>query len=364
MKKKNIKGTFRIIVILSLIYMVSILRTDTAYAEWQAEASDSLIMIMRKEGSFLQKRSGNFCTESECEEALRRWGIESGDPDGIAYNYKCVGFDCQAPSQQHPGGTIVREPSQQTGSWQAEDERQRLVEEKRQAHDRQKRELLRNLKGSPAQGVEIKAPSAGTGQLQLKTYSGTGGKALGSALKQLESVAGSSEEARKTDDLEAARKRSEFKVRPHGGIPAESVRVPDVPAPTLTAAQIQARDHITRIRETVVSKLMEAQSTLEKTRERTEKTKEDIAAKKDELIEIDKRFNHRRYKKESLVVKKDNATRELDDLEKLALELEREAAQLNENADQQRRKYEELNKQEKNVLSNPEHAEEYMRQMR
>lgn len=364
MKKKNIEDTFKIIVILSFIYMVSIMMAGTANAEWQVESSDSIIMISRKEGSVFPKRQGSFCTRSECEEALRQWGIESGDPDGIAYNFKCVGFDCPAPSQQRPGGTIEREPSQQTGSWQPEDERQRLEEEKRQAHDRQKRELLRNLKGSPAQSAEIKVPSAGTGQLQLKTYSGTGGKTLGSALKQLESVAGSSEEARKTDDLEAARKRSEFKVRPHGGIPAESVRVPDVPAPILTAAQIQARDHITRTRETLVSELMEAQGKLAKTRESTEQTKKDIAAKKEEITEIDKRFKQPRWKKEYLIDKKAKATREMDDLEKLALELEREAARLNENADRQRRKYEELNKQEKDVLSNPEHAEKYVRQMR
>jgi hypothetical protein len=364
MKKKNIKGAFRIIVMLSFIYMVLPLRADTAQAEWQVEASDSIIMIMRKEGSTLPKRQGSFCTRSECEEALRRWGIESGDPDGIAYNFKCVGFDCPAPPQQQPGGATERGPSQQTRSWQSEDGRQKAEEEKRQAHDKQREELLRNLKGSPAQSAEIKAPSAGTGQLQLKTYSGTGEKKTDGALKQLESVAGSSEEARTMDDLEAARKRSEFRVRPHGGIPVESVRVPDLPAPTLTAAQIQARDHITRTRETLVSELLEAQSKLAKTRESTEKTKEDIAAKKEELAKIDKRFNHPRFKKEHLIDQKAKATREMDDLEKLALELEKEAAQLNENADQQRRKYEELNKQEKAVLDNPEHAEEYVRQMR
>ncbi|MBS3907999.1 MAG: hypothetical protein KGZ49_13285 [Syntrophaceae bacterium] len=348
-----------------------LLGAHTSHAKWEVEYSDWLIGAMRDQGIFRSKRAGSFATRNECEKVRRDAVIQSGDPS-LDMHTKCVGFDepsyqaQPSPSPSHPGETQQDALHYRSRHQEDRSEKERRDEEERQqeAYLKQKEDLLRRLKGSPSQSAGIKTPSAGIRKLELKTYSGTGGKTAGGALKQLESVAGSSEEARATDDLEAARKQSEFKVRPHGGIPVESVRVPDVPAPTLTAAQIQARDHITRTRETLVSELMETQNKLEKTRERTEKTKEDIAAKKEEIIKIDKRFNHPRYKKEFLVVKKDNAAKELDDLEKLALELEREATQLNDNADQQRRKYEELNKQEKDVLNNPEHAEEYMRQMR
>lgn len=234
MKKKTIKGSFRKIAMSSFISMALPMSADTAHAEWQVEASDSIIMIMQKEGVSTPKRQGSFCTRSECEEALRRWGIESGDPDGIAYNFMCVGFDCPSPSQQQPAGTTAAPPGVDRRRLQAEQEAWAAQQAELARQQAAQTELARQAREKElAKQREFERDREELAR-QLKSP----------ALRQLESVAGSSQQATGTasaGQLDPARQQADFVAGP-GGIPVSSVSVPAPQTPVARLKEYVARE--------------------------------------------------------------------------------------------------------------------------
>ena len=67
----------------------------------QIEYSDWLVNVFRQQGMSLDKRTGNYASQSECEQALRDAVDQSGDPY-LANHMRCV--DCTSPAAQPLSG--------------------------------------------------------------------------------------------------------------------------------------------------------------------------------------------------------------------------------------------------------------------
>lgn len=120
----------------------------------QIEYSDWLVNVVRQQGRSLDKRIGNYASQSECEQALRDAVEQSGDPN-LANNMRCV--DCTSPSAQPPSGSAAPglggPSSQATGSSATGRDVQAVF-------DRNNQELLQSLKvgHGTASGLNLKTP--------------------------------------------------------------------------------------------------------------------------------------------------------------------------------------------------------------
>lgn len=132
----------------------------------QIEYSDWLVNVFRQQGVSLGKRTGNYASQSECEQALRNAVDQSGDPN-LANNMRCV--DCASPAARPPSDYAPGPEgasSRDTGSSTTGQDTQANF-------DRNNQELLLALKGGQvsASGLNLKTPGVppapGTG-LALK----------------------------------------------------------------------------------------------------------------------------------------------------------------------------------------------------
>ncbi len=142
----------------------------------QIEYSDWLVNVFRQQGMSLDKRTGNYASQSECEQALRDAVDQSGDPY-LANHMRCV--DCTSPAAQPLSGYSVQGPE---GTTSQDSELSKTGRDVQAVFDRNNQELLQSLKGGhvPASGLNLKIPVTppvpGTG-LTLKPASPTAPKA-------------------------------------------------------------------------------------------------------------------------------------------------------------------------------------------
>ncbi len=180
-------------------------------AAWQIEHTDEYIKRMRTLGNTVPKRIGNFSTPEECEEMIRRIVSETNGavPASVM---RVVGFyDQQSASE--PSGRPTEDWGRQRAEQEAWAEQQAELARRQAEQARQQREKER-AKQRKFEGERDQLAD------QLKLPS----------LDQLESVAGSSQEAGGAASaglVEVARPQAEFVVSPTGGIPASSVSVPE-----------------------------------------------------------------------------------------------------------------------------------------
>jgi|GEM_PF-2061305 len=405
------------IVLLSVVVLL-LVTTATTYAKWEIEYSDGLIRAMRRAGAPIEKRVGNFATRNECQQALEDAVRRSGDYT-LRNNMTCVGSDDPTPSQRHPGRTPQGKLSQQTYLGQSEDDKQRTEQEKAEkekaeAFEREKEKLLEAFKrgssaeitvpdigttglplkgsgasqttGSKPQDLTLKGrttPQTGTTGLPLKGAGDTKPTASKSydpalkertvkAIKQLNCSAYwalNAVSAAEKDDYDTARRYGEFSAQAKGGntasgCPEIKVYVPDMPPPLEANPQIQLYNHILQQVEMLVPAIIETQKKILDTKTQLEKKESEITIKKAEINTLDKRINHPRYKQEILLAKKETAEKELDELTKMAMALEKDAVLLNKNADEQRRKQSDLQGMYQSVSANPQRAEELTKKVR
>lgn len=405
------------IVLLSVVVLL-LVTTATTYAKWEIEYSDGLINAMRRAGAPIEKRVGNFATRNECQQALEDAVRRSGDYT-LRNNMTCVGSDDPTPSQRHPGRTPQGKLSQQTYLGQSEDDKQRAEQEKAEkekaeAFEREKEKLLKAFKGGTSTGITV--PDIGTTGLPLKgsgssqttgskpqdltlkggttPQTGTTGLPLKGAgdtkptisksydpaikektvkaIKQLNCSAYwalNAVSAAEKDDYEMARRYGEFSAQAKGGntasgCPEVKVYVPDVPPPLEANPQIRLYNHILQQAGVLAVDIIETRQKIEKANSRLENTKKDINVKQEKIKEIDRLLNHPRGKKEVLSVQKEKTEKELDELTKMAMALEKDAAQLKKTADEHPGKLSDLQGMYQFVTENPQRAEELTKKVR
>lgn len=126
----------------------------------QIEYSDWLVNVFRQQGMSLDKRTGGYASQSECEQALRQAVAQSGDPN-LANNMRCV--ECAASATRPPSGHAAPALGGAAGlggeaSNAARDAQAQAL------FDRNKQELLQALKGgqTSAGGLALKSPTLPT----------------------------------------------------------------------------------------------------------------------------------------------------------------------------------------------------------
>lgn len=189
---------------------------------------------MRRAGHPVSKRVGNFANIQECQAAFEDAVVQSGDPT-LRLNMSCV--DCAEASlsfdtNSQPDWNWQQQQAEQAALAAQQAEMARQAESARQARERelakqrefeQERDrLARELKDSS--GMVPKPGSA-------------------AALQQLESVAGSSQQAAGSASAgrhDQAQPQADFAVSNSGGIPANSMPVPE---PQTSVARL--REYVT-----------------------------------------------------------------------------------------------------------------------
>jgi hypothetical protein len=330
---------------------------------------------------FGYRQEGPFATHQEAEAFRQQAARKSGDYDNM---YRNLVIERRPSQRTQPAG----EAAPSTGSYgkQAEQERQRQEQEKaekerNEAFEREKEKLLKGFKGRSSTGIT--GPETGTTSLPLKGSGNSQTTGLNphdpaikertmKAIKQLNCSAYwalNASGAALKGDFDTARRHGEFSAQAKGGntasgCPEIKVYVPDVPPPVETNPQIQLYNHIIRQAGVLAVDIIETRQKIESANNRLENTKKDINVRQEKIKEIDRLLNHPRGKKEVLSVQKKEEEKELDELEKLALELQKDAAQLNKNADGQRGKLADLQGVYESVKQNPQRAKELIKKVR
>jgi len=192
----------------------------------QIEYSSGLVEAMRRAGHPVSKRVGNFSSLQECQAVLDQAVAQSGDPT-LRFNMSCV--DCPANA---PPVDADMPPSV---DWQRQYEEQ-AAQAARQA------ELARQLQEKERARQRAFARERDRLVIQMKDHSDLKPTTdMTKALQQLESVAGSSQRAAGSDQLDRVRPLAEFRVDGAGGIPASSVVVPEPQTP-----MERLREYVTR----------------------------------------------------------------------------------------------------------------------
>jgi len=224
-------------------------------------------------------------------------------------------------------------------------------------------------------------PLKGSGKSQsigLKTYDAAAKEKTIKAIKELNCSAywglnsakaaldGKNEVTKNLDDkYTLARKYGEYSAMAKDGktvsdCPEVKISVPDVPPPMEVNPQIQLYNYIIQQTRILVPDIIEIQQKIEDTKQRLKNIKKDIADKRQETKQLDKKIitTKNEETKDRLIAEKEEINIEQDELTKQAREVEKEATQLNTKADKQGKTVVDLQKIYDDVRANPERAKE------
>jgi len=370
------------------IAFIIICLNGVASADWQIQYYGEAARM------FGSAPRGNFANESGCN---AYWKSQQNFERN---NSRCVGYDrSSSGSTDTPSGgsssanrdrvrrsnTASEAEQQQTGQEQAE--QKRAKKEKQEAFDRAQNELRMGLKGGTSTGVPglktgtTALPLKGSGKSQsigLKTYDAAAKEKTIKAIKELNCSAywglnsakaaldGKNEVTKNLDDkYTLARKYGEYSAMAKDGktvsdCPEVKISVPDVPPPMEVNPQIQLYNYIIQQTRILVPDIIEIQQKIEDTKQRLKNIKKDIADKRQETKQLDKKIitTKNEETKDRLIAEKEEINIEQDELTKQAREVEKEATQLNTKADKQGKTVVDLQKIYDDVRANPERAKE------
>ena len=354
-----------------------------AYANWQVQFDSEADRVMHMGGDTLR---GNFATKAQCQ------SYQNSRPDFEQKHSWCVGYDDSSNSgstytpsgSSQSGQTVEDQTVEQEGQGQTQEQ---IVKERQRAFEAEKEKLRTGLKGGTSTGgTGLKTgttalPLKGSGNSQsigLKTYDAAAKEKTIKAIKELNCSAywglnsakvaldGKNEVTNNLDDkYTLARKYGEYSAmakdgKTVSGCPEVKISVPDVPPPMEVNPQIQLYNYIIQQTRILVPDIIEIQQKIEDTKQRLKNIKKDIADKRQETKQLDKKIitTKNEEAKDRLIAEKEEIDIEQDELTKQAREVEKEATQLNTKADKQGKTVVDLQKIYDDVRTNPERAKE------
>lgn len=386
--------------IFSAIIMLTV--SHLASANCQVQFDSEADRVLHLGGDTLR---GNFATKAQCQ------AYQNSRPAFEQNHSYCVGCDDRSDSgskvtppgsssgnRRGRGGNAASEAEQEKAlkesreAYEAEQERTRKEQaekEKREAFDRGQNELRTGLKGGTStSGTGLKTgttlPLKGSGSSQpigLKTYDAAAKEKTIKAIKELNcsaywglkaasaALGGKNEVTTNLEDkYTLARQYGEYSAmakdgKTVSGCPEVKISIPDVPPPVDANPQIKLYSHIIKQTGILVPDIIETRQKVDVANNRLKKIEKDIAVKRLEIKQFDKKFVAIKKEEEimKLQEKKEEKILEQDELLKQALELKEEAVQLQKKADDQGKSVNDLQGIYDAVNKNPRSAEELLK---